>query len=662
MQQVFGFSIPDVKWQPPRIADLPSWRDAKRVCVDVETKDPDLQDRPGHKGMGPGNFRPGCHTIGIAFSIEDGESHYLPIRHEGGDNLDVEQVLAYVREQAREFQGTILGANLGYDLGFLARDKISFPKVAWHRDVQHNAVLLYELHYKYSLDAICEREGIPGKDPTILNAFAEAYGVDPKVEMFKLPGRAVEAYAKQDVRLPHQLIRRQERQIEEAGLGRVVDMESRLIPMLVQMRGRGVRVDVPKVHRIILWATERAQEYLDQVRSLTGVTVRLDQVWKAAVMARPLLAAGINVPRTKGEKQFSIKNHLLETYGEVGKALSRVRAYARLLQFAEQTLSYLVGDRLHPVTHQLRVTKENSDESKDENKGGRYGRTSMEDPNTQQQPVRDDEFGEMWRSVYIPDEGCFWVCSDWSQQEPRIAVHYAEKLGLPGAREFADKYRNDPTTDCHMMLTRMIGFPEDRRKIVKNWFNGCVYGMGDTKLCIAIGKPTVMVQRYGKILEVPGPEGQAIIDVFRNKLPWVGLLVKHAARRAEEKGVVWTIDGRRCNFPRKLDGSGYDWTHKAFSRIGQGGAAGQMKLTYIEAINAGIPIQLIVHDEFDFSCRDIKQAKLLMELQRDTVKFSVPMLVDSEIGRNWGSCKKVSKLEADGELDAYVEELLREAA
>ena len=107
--------IPKVDWRPPRIADLPSWADAKRVCIDVETKDPDLNR------LGPGDFRPGNHVVGIAFSIEDGATHYLPIRHEGGDNLNVEHVLEYVRDQCRIYTGSVVGANLGYDMGFLAQ-------------------------------------------------------------------------------------------------------------------------------------------------------------------------------------------------------------------------------------------------------------------------------------------------------------------------------------------------------------------------------------------------------------------------------------------------------------------------------------------------------------------------------------------------------------
>ena len=648
--------IPQVAWTSPDLSSLPRWNEAKRICVDVETKDPDLRDRPGHKGMGPGNFRPGCHVVGVAFAIEDGPSHYLPIRHENGDNLDEQSVLRYVRDQARGFQGTLVGANLGYDLGFLARDDIRFPQVAKFRDVINAAVLIYELYDRYSLDAILEREGMSGKDHSVLKAFAEAYGVDMKRELYKLPGRAVDQYARRDVVAPLELLRRQERRIEEEGIQQIWDLESDVLPILTHMRELGCKVDLQKVEKISRWAFAQECEHLAAANALTSYHITTGDVWKSEALGRALVAGGYKVPTTDKGKA-SIQKNFLEKCGELGQAIGRARAFNKLrTTFCERTLRYQINGRIHPVFHQLRNTKEGSGENgqDEESKGARFGRFSSEHYNIQQEPSRDDEFGELWREVYIPEDGEFWVCSDWSQQEPRIAVHYAEILGLPGAKAFADKYRRDPATDCHQMLADVTGIP---RKIVKNYFNGCVYGMGDAKLCRSIGHPTQLVNRYGKIREVPGPTGQAIITQFRSQVPWVSLLTREAAKRAEKVGHVWTVLNRKCNFPR--DGQGnFDWTHKAFSRIGQGGAADQMKATLVAAHRAGIPIRLIVHDEFDFSCSDIKQAKLLKQLQMDTVKFNVPMLVDSEIGPSWGRLKKVSKLEEEGRLDEYIAELI----
>jgi DNA polymerase I-like protein with 3'-5' exonuclease and polymerase domains len=654
MQLPFGFAVPQVDWKPPVISELPRWSDYKRVCYDVETKDPELQDSPGVKGMGPGDFRPGNHIVGVGFALEDGPSYYLPIRHESGDNLNVDHVLAYVRDQAKSFSGTVVGANLAYDLGFSRRDRIYFDESrAKFRDVINAAVLINELQMSYSLDAILKREGLPGKDEDELKEFAKGYKIHPKREMYKLPGRAVARYALQDVNAPLALLRRQEKQIDEAGIQKIWDMETDVLPILVRMRERGVRVDLDKVDQIERWAIGQATERLAFVKSATGCEVGFHDVWKSEVMARPLLTLGIKVPlnepNKKGDQSHSITGDFLEKCGEVGVALGRARDYNKLVTtFCARTKRYAINGRIHAVIHQLRNTKDDGD-----TKGARYGRFSSEHYNIQQEPARDDEFGDMWRSVYVPDDGKFWVCSDWSQQEPRIAVHYAELLGLPGAKEFAERYRRDPSLDCHQMLADLTGIV---RKIVKNYFNGAIYGMGDGKLCRAIGHPTQLSSRNGKVFEAPGPTGKVIIDKFRAMVPWVSGLTREASRRAEAVGMVWTTGGRRCNFEKGPDGK-YMFTHKAFSRIGQGSAADQMKLTLIAADRAGIPIQLIVHDEFDYSCSDLRQARELRELQMNTMKFNVPMLVDCEIGPNWGTLTKLSKLDKEGRTDAFMKEL-----
>jgi DNA polymerase I-like protein with 3'-5' exonuclease and polymerase domains len=191
------------------------------------------------------------------------------------------------------------------------------------------------------------------------------------------------------------------------------------------------------------------------------------------------------------------------------------------------------------------------------------------------------------------------------------------------------------------------------RKIVKNYVNGRLYGMGDAKLCRSIGCETVWRPgRDGQMREFPGSEGQEKIDRFNKFVPWLTGLTRETSKTAKQRGHVWTILRRRCNFPKDSQGN-YDWCHKAMSRIGQGGAADQMKETACQADAAGIPLQLIVHDEFDYSETDVKRMRLLRELQMDSVKFNVPMNVDQEVGLDWGNIHKYGSDKATEFLGAW---------
>ena len=379
----------------------------------------------------------------------------------------------------------------------------------------------------------------------------------------------------------------------------------------------------------------------------TGVNIGVGNVWKAEVLAHALRQFGVEVGRTAKGKS-SVDKVLLKDAGEVGKWILRAREWNKLrTTFCSRVREYAIGDRLHCTFNQLKATDDEGEE-----KGVRYGRLSSSNDNMQFQPVRHDEYGNLWRSVYICDEGAEgWACSDWSQQEPRIGVHYAEILEkqsggqlCPGASAFADEYRSNPALDIHQKLTDIANDPQNYpRKVVKNFVNGRLYGMGDVLLCHHMGWETEQIfsKKLNRMMEVPTRDSKEKINGFMKFAPWIPGLTKAAAKAAEKNGHVWTYLRRKCHFEKGPDGKIWK-AHKAFNRIGQGSAADQMKATLVAADAEGIPIQLSVHDEFDFSYHDIKQAKRLKELQMTVVQFNVPMKVDLEVGPSWGELTKVA--------------------
>lgn len=651
-------ALPKVEWKMPRVQDLPSWADAKRISVDVECKDPQLAD------LGPGVRRKGNFVCGVAVAIEDGPDFYLPIAHAAGDNCDWD-VWGYVREQMKLFKGLLVNCNIGYDLDWLAENGVDCLDKNC-AEIQALDVLLDENQLKYNLNSICERMGLPGKDEAVLRQAAAAYRVDPKTEMWKMAGRFVDRYARMDARRALQALRRQEAKIAEEdkdvgegkqGTADIWRIEQRVTPLLVKMRRRGVRVDPQRLEQIERQAYDVEAECLAKVRHATGVNVNVGDVWKGDVLAHALRVAGFTPGKTAKGKD-SIDKEFLNECGEIGKWMLRAREWNKLrTTFCQQTRDYAIisGDgewRIHSTFNQSRTNDEKKEDDREDKsgKGVRYGRLSSEDPNVQQQPSRHEEYGGLWRSIYVADRGALWGCSDWSQQEPRIACHYAEELSyheqyahmLRGAREFAEEYRKNPKLDIHTKLAEISGI---KRKIVKNQVNGRLYGMGDLKLCIQLGQPTVKKWSSWKkeYIDVPGPEGQAMIDEFKKYAPWIPGLCKIAAEAAEKRGYVRTRLGRKCHFYRDPVSGRVFKAYKAFNRIGQGEAADMMKLSLVMCEDAGIPIQMSVHDEFDFSFTDFRKAREVSDIQRNAVKYRVPMNVDLEIGENWADLSNIDE-------------------
>ncbi|MCK9514429.1 MAG: DNA polymerase [Pigmentiphaga sp.] len=644
------FTTVQSTWTPPDLNALPSWEGAKRVAIDCETRDPDL------KKLGPGaGRRPNSYITGISFAIEDGPGGYLPIRHEGGDNLPVEAVLRYFRDQAKVFTGDIVGANLPYDLDFLAGDGIEFSRARFFRDIQIADPLICELHDSYSMQAIAQRWGFDGKNEAMLRAAASDYKIDPKKDMWKLPARFVGAYAEEDTRLPLNILRRQEREIDDQDLWRVYDLESRLLPVLTKLRRRGVRIDTDRLEQIERWAYAKEAEALARVRAATGVKIAVGDVWKPEALAPALEYIGIRLNKTSTGKPSIDKELLGSIDHPVADALERARKVNKLrTTFAGSVRDHMVNGRIHCTFNQLRKQKDDEEGTA----GAAYGRLSCQNPNLQQQPARDD-FAPMWRAIYLPEEGELWASNDYSQQEPRMAVHYAclarDLIGQhawQSAIAARDAYRNDPNTDNHQMMADMAGI---KRKDAKEIYLGLSYGMGGAKMCRKLGLPTMMAVRgprfqlfdvnspEGKRLveegarrfEAAGPEGQRLLDTFDSKVPFVKKLAKACEARAKAVGYITTLSGRRCRFPKDRDGN-FDWTHKGLNRLIQGSSADQTKAAMVALDAAGFDMIIQVHDEIAFSIRDPKEGEAAAEIMRNCVPLELPSKVDVEVGPSWG--------------------------
>jgi DNA polymerase I-like protein with 3'-5' exonuclease and polymerase domains len=641
---------PNTGWQLPDVAKLPMWKGARRVAVDIETCDPDL------KKTGIGVRRNG-RIIGVSFAIEQHDTtdlstvpaFYLPFGHEGGDNLDREMVLQYLRDQAEEFRGDIVGANLQYDLDYLAEAKVVF-RPRFFRDVQVAEPLLDATQFSYSLQNIALRNGFEGKDHSHLEAAGRMYGIENiKAELWKLPGRHVGAYAEVDARLPLRLIQVQERRIEEedrlepygARLWDLWNLESRVLPVLLKMRRRGVRIDLDHLDRVEARTLREEEDSLAEMSRLGGVKVTLKDLNRPTIIG-PIIenTLGCKLQRTKTGKYSLVQGLIKKLKHPLIDAYLRARRFNKLrTTFVESIREHQVKGRIHCTFNQM---KRSEDENDEEDVGTVSGRLSSTDPNLQQQPARDPEIGPFWRQIYQPDQGARWACLDYSQQEPRWIIHFAEVANCIGAKIAADRYRADPKIDNHAMMRDLIGWSgKEGRDNAKTIYLGLCYSMGGAKLCRSIGKPTKWITNgAGKSFEVAGDEGQAILDQFDQKVPFIREIARRAEDQAKKKGYVRTVLGRRQRSPRFQDGRpGYDFTHKAFNQLVQGSSADQTKKAMVDIDDAGLDMQLQVHDELDSSIEHDKQAQDMAEIMENAIPCNVPHVVEPKIGAHWGECK-----------------------
>lgn len=603
---------------------LPNIKDAPIMAIDLETYDPELLDN------GPGWGRNKGYIVGIAVAVP-GESWYFPIRHQGDPgNLPADQVLAWAKV-AFSGDGDKVFANANYDLGWLKWEGVEVNGPIC--DIQLAEPLIDEYARSYSLNSLAAKYLGESKVEDELYAYLQAKFGGPKGRrqagnIWRAPISLVEPYAKGDVELPLRIWELQKKELTRQDLWKVYEVEAKLCPILVDMRLRGVRVDVEKARLLDEDWTKQIEVY--------GQEFPIEDVNKAAALAAYCNKQGIRYPTTdKGNPSFEgnwLKENLPIVY-EIRRLLKARDTFIR-----GYILDKEVNGRLHGTFNQLR-----SDDY-----GTVSGRLSSSTPNLQNIPARDEEIGPLVRSLFLPDDGEIMSAQDWSQIEFRMLTHYGVGRGAELARGM---YREDPSTDFHTMVSEITGVP---RKPAKSINFGLVYGMGKAKLASELG---MSIQ-----------DAEEIFSLYHEKMPFVRETYNLAAKRAGARGYVKTLLGRRARFnmwepdsfgskEEAIDDQGSAvekwgrvrraYTHKALNRILQGSAADIMKIAMVKMVESGVTNVLgvplmTVHDELVWSVPNTKEGlEAIDEAGRIMCSFDlkIPLAIDDERGENWGSVK-----------------------
>lgn len=607
--------------------NLPNLASAKLISIDVETKDPGLKER------GPGGVRGEGYLLGVAVAV-DGWSDYFPLRHATDNVAEPELVRTWLAETLGN-NVPKLGANIPYDLEWLRASGFKVGGLKY--DVQHAEPLLDENQKSYSLENLGQRYFKEGKDERGLIEAAARIGVKEdqvKNNMELLSGADVRPYARGDVELPLRIFAEQTGRLREAGLWEIFTLETELVDLILDMRFKGIRVDVDCAYRAYLRLQDEQAAVQGELDLIAGTAV---DVWSNPGLAKVCAELKLPVPVTvKGNASLE-SDWLAEQKLPFFKKLLRVRQLDRAgaVFIKSKILDVAVNGRVHPQFFQLRS----------DNYGTRSGRLSSANPNLQQVPARNEELATIIRSIFLPEEGARFGVFDWSQQEPRLTVHYADLCGFPGAAEAARRYNEDPNTDYHVLTAEWMGI---ERKPAKTINLGLAYGMGKKKLAAQ--------------LNLPYAEASALLDLYHAKLPFIRLLSNQCRATVERRGFIKTLLGRQRHFnlwgpPEYREGLvplhreaalkefGLPlvryFSHKALNALIQGSAADMVKRAMLDLYRQGIVPHITLHDELDVSVGSDVEARRVRDAMLDCVKLRVPLKVDVELGPSWGEVREV---------------------
>jgi len=604
------------EWVKP--TEFPDLRHANEIAIDLETHDPEL------KKLGTGSIVGRGKVVGIAVAT-DGYAGYFPFDHEGGGNLDKDLVMKWFKDICESTADKIFH-NAMYDVCWIRA--MGFKINGRLYDTMIAASLVNENRFRFDLNSLGWDYVGQGKNETELNNAAKEWGVDPKADMWKLPALYVGNYAQRDAELTLALWKVMQKEISSQDLNSIFNLETDLFPCLVDMRFKGVRVDTESAHKLKQKLSEQEKQLLQEVTKETGEEC---QIWAARSIAKIFDKLKLPYERTlKTQAPSFTKNFLSNHEHPLVKKIAKAREINKAhTTFIDTIIKYEHKGRIHADINQIR-----SDQG-----GTVTGRFSYSNPNLQQIPARNKDLGPMIRSLFVPESGCEWGCFDYSQQEPRLVVHYAsldQDTSVFGVKEAYD----EGDADFHTIVAKMADIPRTAAKTINL---GLFYGMGKAKLQAELG--------------VSKDKAEELFNIYHDRVPFVKSLMKSVSNRAQQRGQIRTLLGRLCRFhlwePNTFGmhkalpfeqavqehGPGIKraYTYKALNKLIQGSAADMTKKSMLDLYKEGIVAHIQVHDELDISVESPEQAKKIVEIMENAVKLEIPNKVDYESGKNWGT-------------------------
>jgi len=638
------------------------------VAIDIETYDPNL------KTKGLGAIRNDGFICGIAVATEN-DLAYFPLRHSDIfiDFKRDEKIWSVLNEKIFQNENiTKVFHNAMYDVcwiravtGMMIKGRIVDTMIA--------ASVIDENRFKYSLDALSkdylneEKYKYDLQQKTL--EWSGGTVKDPMTNMHKLPSSIVKDYAKQDVNLTYKLWKLFNKKIDEVlyikddgeqkTCRQIFELETKLFLCLVDMKFKGVRIDVAKAILFGRHLKKRRDQIIKAIENIT--TIHVD-IWAAASIKKLLDHLCIKDYKVtpKSKMPQLPKDYLRKHNNKCLRMIAKAREYDKAVNtFIDGLLEYVHEGRIHADINQIR-----SDTG-----GTVTGRFSMSNPNLQQIPAKG-YIGSKMRELFIPEEGCKWGSFDYSQQEPRIVVHYAIKLGLPGTENLQEEFDKDDA-DFHQIVADMANISRKQAKTINL---GLFYGMGKIKLQRELG----LDQRQAKEL----------FNEYHGRVPFVRQLSQELIAFAKENKLLFTLHDRFCRFDRwettnkewnpetnrfnevplytkeqameafkaemldkykenKIDANYMDYfdryytpafTYKALNRLIQGSAADMTKKAMVDLHDKGIIPHIQIHDELCFSITD-HEPELIKNIMEQTIPLEVKNKVDFESGDSWGSIK-----------------------
>jgi DNA polymerase-1 len=439
----------------------------------------------------------------------------------------------------------------------------------------------------------------------------------------KAPANLVGKYAKGDVIRTNKMFRYLwPRVIDEYSMLEAYDRERGNLLIFDDMSKQGININRKRLGRDITTFKNQFTETEILIHKKLGCTFNIssgkelaDALTKSKAMSRWVYTDPTN-RFPKGQKSTARKNLVA---GLKDKKLAELLTKHGLLKTYLGTFmepwykKSKVDNRIYPTFNQVRSTGEFIAGSK----GTRTGRPSSSNPNLLNVPKNIADTTMPWMRRYlIPDEGCYFLNRDYSQQEVRLLAWFENDV-------LFNTYLDNPKMDAHTATQQLIKQStgvEYPRKFIKGIVFGLLYGMG--------------LKLLSETLKIDIELAQEIKQAYFNVYPSVKDLIAEVTTLAAQGEYVQTWGGR-VYF--KEEHPQFDLSYKMINYLIQGSAADVTKTAMIN-VNDNCKDSRLTLQVYDEILINSPKGSYKKEMQRmkeamEDIKIDLPMLSDGKIGR-----------------------------
>lgn len=554
-----------------------------------------------------------ARLAGISFSFEEGKAFYVPVGHDQGKNLEIDDVITRMNKLFSS-KIRIVGQNLKYDRQVLKNHGIILNKIDF--DTMIAAYLLDPGRRSYNLDSL-----VLDKFNYNMVHIQELIGSGKnQIGFNEVEIEKAVPYACEDADFALRLKNVLSPEIEKMKLSELFyDIEMPLVGVLGDMEERGVRIDVAFLKELSKQYGKKLNEIEKGIFQEVGQEFNLNSPKQLGEILFDKLGLKSTRKTAKGGAR-STSVDVLEKLAEihpVPRMVLEYRQFAKLQSTYIDALPELVDEdtgRVHTSFNQTIAAT---------------GRLSSTDPNLQNIPVRTEEGREI-RKAFIPaDENYSIISADYSQVELRIMAHIADDATMIESFKRDEDIHRRTAAEVYGVDIRDV--TDSQRRAAKTANFAIIYG----------------VSAYGlsQQSELSMAESKEFIEIYFDRYPGIKKYMDNMIESAREQGFVSTMFGRRRYLPdiNAKSAQARQFAERiAINTPIQGTAADMIKIAMIriagDISDMKSDMILQVHDElvFDAHKKELDSLKkIVIDRMGKAVKLKVPLKVDIGIGDNW---------------------------